>query len=561
MSKQIVNAHPILKANLSTIPQSIVKSKNLPKSSTTKKRVSHTIQVSDEFYSKTLTSQNYTLETALSELIDNSIDAKAKDIIINYPKKSTFDIKKSTITIFDNGNGMSKDELINSMTMGTDRQYDNKEIGYFGVGMKSALAYLSESVHIKTKKFKENFYTQLDWNIKKTFDTLPPEKTRNIHSRGTTITITPGKRYEYYSHNQESALLSKIGVRYYHLLCNKKINITINGIKVKAIDPMYRKHKNTIALSNVKIVYDKENTIKMCGYYLSKIDFDDFTDFDIYKRHFAIDKGLPSNKAGVYVLYNNKYINLGDTFLGYKKSHSNYNNLRIELVMPKIATELFGVSMNKNAISDFLCDETPTGIKKLMRNAIADIIRRFNEETRKRKSIEPIDIDSLEKISKITKKVNNSMISNGLTNNSYLNEKCVADRVEIYKDETIKDVTIKGVKQKSKNKKQTKNTQNTKQNKIYTIKLHKGGDIGDFWYLNRIGKTVVMNFNQDHKFYKNYMLNRSESEMINLHILLYSLACAQLESYSYFNNGEIDEMWRRYWNTASFNINIAMKTM
>ena len=61
MSKQIVNAHPILKANLSTIPQSIVKSKNLPKSSTTKKRVSHTIQVSDEFYSKTLTSQNYTV--------------------------------------------------------------------------------------------------------------------------------------------------------------------------------------------------------------------------------------------------------------------------------------------------------------------------------------------------------------------------------------------------------------------------------------------------------------------------------------------------------------------
>ena len=126
MSKQIVNAHPILKANLSTIPQSIVKSKNLPKSSTTKKRVSHTIQVSDEFYSKTLTSQNYTLETALSELIDNSIDAKAKDIIINYPKKSTFDIKKSTITIFDNGN-----VGINTITIGSKLQVNgNTAIGY-----------------------------------------------------------------------------------------------------------------------------------------------------------------------------------------------------------------------------------------------------------------------------------------------------------------------------------------------------------------------------------------------------------------------------------------------
>lgn len=46
------------------------------------------LQVSDTFAVKSLRANNYNLETALSELIDNSIDAGAKKISIDFSQKT-----------------------------------------------------------------------------------------------------------------------------------------------------------------------------------------------------------------------------------------------------------------------------------------------------------------------------------------------------------------------------------------------------------------------------------------------------------------------------------------
>lgn len=46
------------------------------------------LQVSDTFAVKSLRANNYNLETALSELIDNSIDAGAKKISIDFSPKT-----------------------------------------------------------------------------------------------------------------------------------------------------------------------------------------------------------------------------------------------------------------------------------------------------------------------------------------------------------------------------------------------------------------------------------------------------------------------------------------
>ena len=83
---------------------------------------------------KSMRSIGYTFETALADIIDNSISAGAKNIYISVPIND----KDVYISILDDGNGMSRDDLFNAMKYGSDREYQINDLGRFGLGLKSA---------------------------------------------------------------------------------------------------------------------------------------------------------------------------------------------------------------------------------------------------------------------------------------------------------------------------------------------------------------------------------------------------------------------------------------
>ena len=64
-------------------------------------------QPNPEFLIKSISEQGYSLETALSDLIDNSISAEANKIEI----LTEHVFNNTSIFITDNGRGMTKDEL------------------------------------------------------------------------------------------------------------------------------------------------------------------------------------------------------------------------------------------------------------------------------------------------------------------------------------------------------------------------------------------------------------------------------------------------------------------
>lgn len=77
----------------------------------------------------------YETHTAIADLIDNSISAKASSVFIDIE----FDEEKSPfIFIADNGIGMSKDKLLDSMRFGAFQIYDKSALGKYGLGLKSA---------------------------------------------------------------------------------------------------------------------------------------------------------------------------------------------------------------------------------------------------------------------------------------------------------------------------------------------------------------------------------------------------------------------------------------
>jgi len=93
----------------------------------------------------------YSIETAVADIIDNSISAGAKNIYI----ERVWQGGKSTITIRDDGHGMNGPELINAMRPGAQNPLEERSItdlGRFGLGLKTASFSQCRKLSVLSKK-------------------------------------------------------------------------------------------------------------------------------------------------------------------------------------------------------------------------------------------------------------------------------------------------------------------------------------------------------------------------------------------------------------------------
>lgn len=84
---------------------------------------------------KSLRDLGYTFSSAVSDLIDNSIQAEATEIYIDIEMKGV----NSYIRIADNGYGMTLTQLEEAMRYGSDNEYNvENNLGKFGLGLKTS---------------------------------------------------------------------------------------------------------------------------------------------------------------------------------------------------------------------------------------------------------------------------------------------------------------------------------------------------------------------------------------------------------------------------------------
>lgn len=92
----------------------------------------------------------YSVETAIADLIDNSITAKASEIKITYG----IDRYSSFVRVEDNGKGMNEKELLNAMKIGSfnplHARHEN-DLGRFGLGLKTASFSQCRRLTVKTR--------------------------------------------------------------------------------------------------------------------------------------------------------------------------------------------------------------------------------------------------------------------------------------------------------------------------------------------------------------------------------------------------------------------------
>ena len=100
---------------------------------------------------ESLRSLGYNVKSAIADIIDNSIDASATEIQIEASGKKNQRDPVSEISIFDNGCGMTGEQLNEALTLGTESDKSVSSLGCFGMGLKtagtSARIASSRSVH------------------------------------------------------------------------------------------------------------------------------------------------------------------------------------------------------------------------------------------------------------------------------------------------------------------------------------------------------------------------------------------------------------------------------
>lgn len=79
--------------------------------------------------------RNHSLETALADLVDNAIDAGATQVLIRLVRSGG---RLTTLYVVDNGRGMAPDAIDAAMTIGGRREYQEGDLGHFGLGLKAA---------------------------------------------------------------------------------------------------------------------------------------------------------------------------------------------------------------------------------------------------------------------------------------------------------------------------------------------------------------------------------------------------------------------------------------
>ncbi|WP_456010608.1 ATP-binding protein [Clostridium butyricum] len=212
----------------------------------------------------------YDITSGIGEIIDNSIEAKARKIFIDIEiekidgvksKKKKIDIIKS-ITITDDGIGMDRNVLSKCLVLGEScRSLVNgkKGIGRFGVGLTLGGISLARRIEVYSKKDIEgefNYsYIDLDEIVNKELQYVPmpiekkPEKIYSEYINNCTGTIIKLKNCDRLridavkggsidASENIKGLTTFIG-RTYRKFISAGLNIYMNGEKIFLHDPLY----------------------------------------------------------------------------------------------------------------------------------------------------------------------------------------------------------------------------------------------------------------------------------------------------------------------------------
>lgn len=313
----------------------------------------------------------YNFNTAIADIIDNSIAANASkvNILINMDPAGVI-----TIYIADNGDGMDKDGLINAMTYGSKVRVDLGSLGKFGLGLKTASTAFCRSLSVLSRG-EDGVVRKAQWDLDYVakahawkLKLLEPNRDEidvleETAEKGTgTLVVWEKvdrllKSYNNFG-NAKNALKRiindlqfHVGMVYQRFLDHEdkranNVEITINGTKVEAWDPFVVSEPLTEKLAEDEIDVDMpDNTSPSFTLRAFMIP-----NKDSFSTPQAAKKARVGNDMqGFYVYRENRLIHYGD-WLGLFTKEPHGALLRVEFSFDHMLDEAFNVDIKKSRI-------------------------------------------------------------------------------------------------------------------------------------------------------------------------------------------------------------------
>jgi hypothetical protein len=338
-------------------------------------------QLTAKYISTSAKNQGFDLEDALTEFIDNSYGngATKVEVCMTPQRKDGF-----TFTVIDNGNGMSHEKLGEAVThIGYDDQYNDKSVSVYGAGMKFGMLGICIGGTVTVTTLSNGFESKASFSTHPKHagyvDLYPPKHTNKPN--GTSIVITNVQVKEL----DLEKIFKNMSVRYFpavelipgielHLPNYKDYGATT--AKVEFQDPLYR-HLEDEEATYINIVPDEfilgKDCINVTRYTFNQdmmiANKKEFINWDSKLDKATHSKaGFIMNRSGIFIKIGFRYATIGQGDFVFMSPQMNYNNLRIEIDIPKhLATKFLQINKSKSQLQKTGMDKLQEIIKVMAR--------------------------------------------------------------------------------------------------------------------------------------------------------------------------------------------------
>ncbi len=334
----------------------------------------------------------YSLETAIADIIDNSISAGAKSIYV----KRQWEGDESYIIIKDDGCGMNTEEIIQAMRPGSINpleERDETDLGRFGLGLKTASFSQCRKLTVVSKKagyhsiywtWDLDYVAQIgEWKLIQWI----PEGLENILDDVTTGTAviwsdldriipngTDPDNFEEHVHFSEALEKVKehIAMTFHRFIEDKDLKLFWESYVIEPWDPFCLTETKTQSQPQENI----KGGIEVKGYILPHKKH--FSSEQAYKRAEGIN-GWPAQQ-GFYV-YRGKRLLLAGDWLGLFRKEEHYKLVRIRIDLPNTHDQEWQIDIKKSKAY-------PPMIHKDQLEAYAKNCRRIGQEVFRHRGVQ-----------------------------------------------------------------------------------------------------------------------------------------------------------------------------
>ena len=327
---------------------------------------------------ESMRSLGYSFPSAVADLIDNSVSAKANKIdIISEPGNNP------SLTIIDDGIGMSLNKLYEAMRYGSTNPLENRsedDLGRFGLGLKSAsLSQCRKMIVVSKQEGVINAYSwDLDYVVEKgkwtlkgfsneEIDEFPNIDLLKKKETGTYIYLSEFDRIKVGTGNISATFTKCLDDMINHLslvfhrFIDEGLVISVNNLPIVAQDPFLQSNKATQRKKKSN-VYINENKITLKPYILPHIS--KLTQDDLVK---VGGKDNLRSEQGFYVYRNKRLIIWGTWFRLERKNELN-KLARVRVDIPNSLDYMWSIDIKKSTAT------LPDIIKKNMYNAVYESV-------------------------------------------------------------------------------------------------------------------------------------------------------------------------------------------